>query len=477
MNAPSNTPATNAGPSIGCTELADLLVGLLEFRDPYFRGGSTLTRLVATLIGQELHLEEVELQALRMAAVLRDLGRISMEGELISQPAVELDSQTRRKVERHVEMTLELLEGIHLSPGVRSAIRHHHERWDGAGYPDRFRGEEIPLPARILAVADSFSAMIAARSYRPLKRISESIDELRREAGTRYDPQVIDALINVLARFDCSSTGFGLRHHILIVHPDQAGATILAIKLCLKGYLAEVASDLDAARSRLARFPSEALLVSAELDGSQPDDFLRELRQEPQWATLPVLALDAHSAERRVELLRAGADACFSAQVGFEELLATLGASLRRVVLMHQEKLHPTNRPNGNGATHSSIGKLPRVERFASYALQGNLQDFPLSWILQALKYEGSTAGIVISTDEEHGVITLEQGEPHHAETRSYTGEEALRAMLQWTDGSFAVRPGMKSSVRNVHSSTMHVLLDAAVVDDHGKHAIFGAVR
>jgi hypothetical protein len=125
--------------------------------------------------------------------VLRDLGQVPLKG-LISKPGSELGEEGRRRVENHVETALELLASVNLPPGVRDVIRHHHERWDGGGYPDGLVGEAIPLGARIVAVADSFAAMISARPHRLPRRVPAAVEDIKAGAGKQYDPSVVNVL-------------------------------------------------------------------------------------------------------------------------------------------------------------------------------------------------------------------------------------------------------------------------------------------
>jgi tetratricopeptide (TPR) repeat protein len=439
--------------------LVDLLVGLLEYRDPFFRGGSSLTRIIATAIGREMGLRGEAISSLALAAVIRDLGRLALGGRLVKQPRPDLGPEARRRIEDHIDLALQLLEGIQLPPGVLEAVRHHHERWDGGGYPDGLAREEIPLAARILAVADSLAAMISPRPYRLPRRLSAAIDELRAEAGTRYDPAVVDALLRTLPR---RGPNAGLRHYTIIVHPDQPRATVLAAKLCSYGYVAEPAIDLAVARDRLKRIPVELLVLSAELPDNGAATFLREIREAEGTAALPIVVVDADTVERRVHLLEAGADVCFPRGVSFLEIQATLGALMKRSARIPADAAGV-----GSGAGGSSW-----------YALQGDIQDFPLSWLLQVLTYDGRTAAIVMRDRErgEEGVIYLDQGVARHARTRTATGEDALRVMLGWTRGSFVVRPEMRTAERSIDRPLMHLLLDLAVADDHAS-AIFGAVK
>src|SRR5688572_16350322 len=115
--------------------LADLLVGLLEYRDPFFRGGTSMTRLLTTAIARELKLPPEEVNAYALGAVLRDLGQVPLKG-LISQPGEALSEARKRRVESHVDTALEMLAAVNLPESVREVIHFHHERYDGSGYPE-----------------------------------------------------------------------------------------------------------------------------------------------------------------------------------------------------------------------------------------------------------------------------------------------------------------------------------------------------
>jgi response regulator RpfG family c-di-GMP phosphodiesterase len=439
--------------------ITDLLVGLLEYRDPFFRGGSSLTRLLAAAVGREIGLSEPDVHNLALAAVLRDLGRLALGGKLVTQAQAARTPEARRRIERHVDLALHLMEGINLPASVRYAVRHHHERWDGRGYPDGLAGAEIPQSARILAVVDSFAAMVAARPYRLPRKVPEAAAELQAEAGTRYDPEIVAALMRVLARRDQPSLGFVQRHHILIVSPDQPGATITAAKLCSAGYLAEVAVDMATAQERLRRVPVAAVIVGAELMNDDAVRFIRELRSDPMLGQLPVVVIDAPRVDDRVELLESGADVCFAPDALYSELHGTLGALIRRAF-----------RQRTGGAEG---GESPWL------ALQGDIQDFPLSWLLQVMKYDGRTAAVGIRTTHEAGVIYLEGGDARHAQIRGGAkGESALRQMLSWRKGRFTVEPDATPPERTITTSITHLLLDQAVAEDHAAAGqIFGAVK
>lgn len=433
--------------------LADLLVGLLEYRDPFFRGGTSQTRLLATAIAKEMGMNAEEMQAVALGTVLRDLGQVPLKG-LISKPGSELGEEGRRRVESHVETALELLASVNLPPMVRDIIRHHHERWDGGGYPDGLVREAIPLGARIVAVADSFAAMISARPHRLPRRVPAALEDIKAGAGKQYDPNVVAVLQRVLQGSDWRGLRFGLRHHVLIVDADDSRAMVLATKLCSHGYLAEAAFDMDTARDRFKRSKLAAIVISADLPEEQIIDIVREIRETVRVAMLPVVVTDA-GVSSRVPLLEAGVDVCLARGGSFEELKATVEAFLRR-----EGKAAPIVQ-KGEAAPWSG--------------LQGDIEDFPLGWLLQVLNYDSRTAAVFLTGDGDDGVIYVQGGNPRHAQTKTLTGEDAFRAMLKWEKGSFTVDPDSKTEEQTIKVPLMNLLLSQAVQDDHA--AFFGSVQ
>ena len=134
------------------------------------------------------------------AALLHDVGKIRIPGEIINKPG-KLDAEERAIIETHTVIGEEMLKKVGgLLGDVGTIVRSCHERWDGGGYPDGLAGESIPLVARIVCTCDAFSAMTTTRSYRAARPVSEALEELRRCAGTQFDPLVVDALVAVARR-------------------------------------------------------------------------------------------------------------------------------------------------------------------------------------------------------------------------------------------------------------------------------------
>jgi putative nucleotidyltransferase with HDIG domain len=169
----------------------------IDARDPHTRRHSIKVCQHALAIGAQLGLSHQNLERLEIAALLHDIGKMGVEAFILQKPAV-LDEVEMMAIRHHPLLGVRILEPVRQLADVIPFIRHHHERYDGGGYPDGLRGEKIPLEARILAVADSYDAMTSHRPYRKALSSREAIGELREEAGTQFDPRVVEAFCAVL---------------------------------------------------------------------------------------------------------------------------------------------------------------------------------------------------------------------------------------------------------------------------------------
>ena len=170
----------------------------VEAKDPYSAGHSKRVGFYATKIGEAMGLEQEMLRTLQDAGVLHDLGKIGIKDEILLK-TTPLTPDEAKIMQQHPIIGEAIVKPVRSLQKVVALVRHHHEHFDGSGYPGGLKGEEIPLGARILAVADTYDAMVTDRPYRKRLSIEEARAELRKSAGTQHDPVAIEAFLRVLA--------------------------------------------------------------------------------------------------------------------------------------------------------------------------------------------------------------------------------------------------------------------------------------
>jgi len=173
------------------------LARAVDARDVYTGSHSQRVAELAARTARRLGLPEEEVELTRLAASLHDLGKLAIPEEILRKPGP-LTEPERMVLERHPQIGFRMLESLGVDP-VAEWVLHHHERWDGSGYPDGLPGDRIPLGARIIFVADAYDAMTSERVYRRRVLPEQAVAELQRCAGTQFDPEIVDALADELA--------------------------------------------------------------------------------------------------------------------------------------------------------------------------------------------------------------------------------------------------------------------------------------
>lgn len=180
---------------------ADGLHSEIESTSPCFHLHWKAVSYWSGMIASEMCLPELDIRNIRRAAEIMDIGMLDILDEIGTGAADEL---ARKLIEEHPVMSESVLRRIHPGWEILPLVRHHHEHFDGAGYPDGLKGEEIPIGSRILAVADSLVAMASERGYRERCKPEDMVEELHRHSGGQLDPRCVEALMRVNARIPCA---------------------------------------------------------------------------------------------------------------------------------------------------------------------------------------------------------------------------------------------------------------------------------
>jgi HD-GYP domain-containing protein (c-di-GMP phosphodiesterase class II) len=174
------------------------LANALECDDPFRSGTSARTTGLSVALGERLGLDDEDIVALRIAAILHDVGMGLAAGSVGSTDRP-LSTVDRGLVRSHPKVASDVLQQVPSLEGLAPMVRHHHERFDGDGYDTGLSGASIPLGSRILAVTDAYVAMTSERPYRDALSASEAVEELNRTAGAQFDPLVVDSFVALLA--------------------------------------------------------------------------------------------------------------------------------------------------------------------------------------------------------------------------------------------------------------------------------------
>jgi len=182
-------------------ETVRALAAAIEAKDHYTAEHGDMLASMAIAVGRRLGLDDRALRDVQYAAVLHDIGKIGIPGAILNKPDKLTDEEFAVMAE-HTIIGERIISAIDYLAPIGKAIRAAHERWDGRGYPDGLAGEAIPRPSRILFVCDAFHAMTSDRPYRRAMRHEDALEELRRNAGAQFDPEVVEAFLEVWPHFE-----------------------------------------------------------------------------------------------------------------------------------------------------------------------------------------------------------------------------------------------------------------------------------
>lgn len=170
------------------------LINLAEAKDPYTKRHSVKVANYAVLIAKCMRLSAREMEIVKLAGMLHDIGKIAIRQEVLSKNG-SLNGKEYEEVKKHSEIGVEIIRPLKFFSHILTSIKHHHENYDGTGYPDGLKGKSIPLVSRILAIADVYDALTSRRAYRGEYTDRKAIEIMRAESGKRFDPKILEIFI------------------------------------------------------------------------------------------------------------------------------------------------------------------------------------------------------------------------------------------------------------------------------------------
>jgi response regulator RpfG family c-di-GMP phosphodiesterase len=417
-------------------ETLDVLVGLVELGDRYFAGAGHQSLRLARAIAEELGLDEDTVNEVMIATLLRDIGKVDVDRDLLDENGAYDDDQ-RDRMRGHVIGGLRLLEHIDFPWKIAPVIRHHHERYDGTGYPDGLRGREIPLGARILGVVDSFVAMVSDRPHRQAVTPDEALHDLELRAGAELDPEVVEILIRVVEkRLPAAATGGPGR--VFLANPDEEYRSLLKMKFLNEGFRVHEAPSIDEAREQFLAEPPDVLVADVGAGAGEALHKLHEIREEGALGHVPLVLVSANEDPvLKLRALRQGVDEFFARSDDLEELVVRVQNIVAREALRRSDRKARRRR-----------------------GLTGHLENLSLPDIVQILVMGMKTACVRISSGSGGGEIWFRDGALVHAGTGELRGERAVFEMLRWTTGEFSIEHGVQTPSRTIENDAMFLVME-----------------
>jgi len=178
-----------------------MLAAAIDAKDPYTRGHSERVARYSMAIGKNIPLPEKEMRDLRISALLHDVGKIGIDDRILRKPGALSDDEFE-VMKQHPAKGAAIMSGVAQLIDIIPGMKYHHEKWSGGGYPDNLQGDQIPMQARIIAIADTFDAMTTNRPYQKAMELSYVVEKVKSFAGSRFDPRVVDAFVQAVKRGD-----------------------------------------------------------------------------------------------------------------------------------------------------------------------------------------------------------------------------------------------------------------------------------
>ena len=423
-------------------ELLTVMVSLLENSRQELRGHSSQVARLLRRVAERMSLDAAETSAIVVAGHIHDLGKMG-QFHLTALNCAEYEGH-RAAAQKAYDTPLRLLEAVRLTTSIKNAVFHMYERFDGKGFPDKLVGKEIPLGARLLSIADTYSDLTQnlRNPFRKVLGPAEAVKVLMTHKGTIYDPSLLDLFKSLVLGEDMRAKLMGSRYRVLLVDSDPEESTVLELRMVEQGFDVKTARSIEAARKHLAGDGAEIDLVVCEVEMPDADGlaFLSEARKEAWGRDMPWVVHTRKQgkteANRAFEL---GAMDFVAKPVQADVMVAKLKAMLDQ---------WSTNR--------------------GAKGVSGSLREMGLPDIVQVLFHGRKTGRLNVRSAGKAGEIHFLEGAIANAMIGEIAGKDAFYALLKFQDGDFALDPSFTPAKRVMEESAEALLLEGMRRMDEG---------
>jgi response regulator RpfG family c-di-GMP phosphodiesterase len=416
----------------------DRLMQLFEVNNKYFFNNDHLVADISRKIATRMNVEEPLVDTILLSALLRDIGKIWIQQEILNEKTP-LGQDAFISIKAHPLNSVQLLKNINFPWNVESIIRHHHEHYDGNGYPDGLIGRNIPLGSRIIAVADSYVAMTSHRSYRKKLTRTEATNEILKMAGSQFDPEVVEVFFSVLQQDQAGAPESKL---LLVLDRDEATAAYLQLNLDSEEYDVYPVHTATAALAFLEETKPYVIIADMETMTADRVNLYVEIRHNFSTYTIPLIVLGNKGTHPRQYS---------DPLVLFNPKPVDLALLTATIDSLYSRERSDTRIPASEGALTGVSGCLAEME---------------LTDIIQVLNMGLKTARVILNKDEEKGEIYLKSGKIINARAGNLAGQDAFYHLIGWNDGIFRIFHGQTTEDVNITIDTLTLLLDASRVLD-----------
>ena len=414
-------------------ETLNVLVTLLENSRQDLRGHSAQVARLMKKIGERIGVSEVSRAGMQVAGFLHDIGKMGTY-HLTALNVAEYEGH-RTSAAKLYKAPLRLLEAVNLPTEVTQTLEHMYERYDGQGLPDRTAGKEIPLGARLLAIADTYADLTQnpRNPFRKTLRPAQACEVLERYKGTIFDPNLVDLFKHTVTGEDLKARLLANRHRALLLDPDPEDTTVLELRMIEQGFEVLLARSVEQAQKTLEKGEVEIVISEIDLPPGDGFELLAAARQKPWGQKLPWVFVTSRSgradAQKAFEL---GAADFMTKPIAADVLVAKLRQILER---------------------EASRGGPSR-------GVAGSLLEMGLPDMVQVLWHGRKSGSLKIRSGANAGEIHFVDGAIYNALYSNLRGEEAFYAMLALNEGDFVLDPNFRAPQQVVQASPEALLLE-----------------